>query len=107
MHRVLGIPELLDIIFGMLDQMSNAGNAQVCKRWSQIALDALWKDVHDLTRLFGILAPLRKVGTSEELVSTLLSDIIADNNSINRSSLSYLTPYTGNVSRDTVLEFDG
>ncbi|KAF8968543.1 hypothetical protein BDZ97DRAFT_1902880 [Flammula alnicola] len=48
------------MIFGFVDTTSNAVNARVCKRWSSIALDALWKDVDDLHRLFGILAPLRK-----------------------------------------------
>src|SRR6266568_4009174 len=60
MHRVLGIPELLDMIFGFIQPSSNALNARVCKRWSEIALDSLWRDVDDLHRLFGILAPLRK-----------------------------------------------
>ncbi|PPQ76084.1 hypothetical protein CVT26_004591 [Gymnopilus dilepis] len=61
-HRVLRIPELLDMIFGYLDPNSNAVNARVCRRWSDIALDTLWKEVDDLYRLFGLLAPLRVVG---------------------------------------------
>ncbi|KDR71523.1 hypothetical protein GALMADRAFT_281781 [Galerina marginata CBS 339.88] len=64
MHRVLCIPELLDMIFSFLDPASNVVNAQTCKRWSDIALDSLWKEVDDLHQLFGILAPLR---VSEEL----------------------------------------
>lgn len=59
-ERVLCIPELLDIIFGMLDRTSNATNAQVCKRWSSRALDALWREVDDLHRLFSVLAPLKR-----------------------------------------------
>jgi len=39
MERVLSTPELLDIVFGMLDQPSNATNAQVCKRWSRCAVE--------------------------------------------------------------------
>ena len=70
-HRVLRIPELLDMIFGYLDPNSNAVNARVCRRWSDIALDTLWKEVDDLYRLFGLLAPLRVVGPElrEEYVS--------------------------------------
>ncbi|KAF8151349.1 hypothetical protein B0H34DRAFT_861875 [Crassisporium funariophilum] len=64
MHRVLCIPELLDMVFTLLEPSSNAVNARVCKVWSDIALDSLWKDMADLHRLFGILAPLRK--TEEE-----------------------------------------
>jgi hypothetical protein len=65
MHRVLGIPELLDMIFSFLKSPSNAVNARVCKRWSEIALDLLWRDVDDLHRLFGTLAPLRKTARNE------------------------------------------
>ncbi|KAH9474987.1 hypothetical protein JR316_0012086 [Psilocybe cubensis] len=62
MHRVLNIPELLDMVFSFLEPPSNAVNARVCRRWSEIALDALWKDVRDLELLFGLLAPLRISG---------------------------------------------
>ncbi|KAJ3500467.1 hypothetical protein NLJ89_g9781 [Agrocybe chaxingu] len=65
MYRVLYIPELLDMIFGMLDPDSNSNNARVCRQWSEIALDSLWKDVDRLERLFGALAPLRRVGNGE------------------------------------------
>ncbi|RDB16527.1 hypothetical protein Hypma_002894 [Hypsizygus marmoreus] len=59
-HRVLDIPELLDMILRFLDDASNASNARVCKQWSEMALDILWHDVRDLHRLFGLLAPLQK-----------------------------------------------
>ena len=65
MHRVLSIPELLDMIFSFLPLPSNAVNARVCKRWSEIALDLLWRDVDDINRLFGTLAPLRKSARNE------------------------------------------
>lgn len=64
LHRVLAIPELLDMIFGYLDRKSNVANAQVCKTWSNIALDVLWKDVDNLHRLFGLLCPMKEVGKS-------------------------------------------
>ncbi|KAJ7178566.1 hypothetical protein C8R43DRAFT_973786 [Mycena crocata] len=57
--RVLDIPELLDMIFGHLDNPSNASNASVCKRWSGIALDTLWREVDNLYRLFTILTPMQ------------------------------------------------
>jgi len=66
-HRVLGIPELLDMIFRFLDDgggASNASNARVSRQWSEIALDTLWRDVNDPYRLFGLLAPLQKIGWS-------------------------------------------
>ena len=60
MHRVLRIPELLQIIFGILDLPSNRVNARVCKQWSDIALDILWREIDDIYFLFRILAPLTK-----------------------------------------------
>ncbi|KXN83439.1 hypothetical protein AN958_01453 [Leucoagaricus sp. SymC.cos] len=58
MHRVLRIPELLDTIFRSLENHDNLNNALVCRSWSEVALDALWRHVDDLHRLFGLLAPL-------------------------------------------------
>ncbi|KAF7980965.1 hypothetical protein HWV62_35756 [Athelia sp. TMB] len=58
MHRILAIPELLDIIFAHLDTPSTAACAAVCKPWSDVALNALWADVDDLQRLIAILVPL-------------------------------------------------
>ncbi|KAF8068083.1 hypothetical protein FPV67DRAFT_1669950 [Lyophyllum atratum] len=63
--RVLAISELLDIIFRFLDDASNTSNARVCKQWSELALDALWKDVRDLRRLFSLLAPLEAITVDE------------------------------------------
>lgn len=60
MHRVLTIPELLDLIFSFVDRNSNALNACVSKQWSEVALSTLWADVHDLHRLLSLLVPLRR-----------------------------------------------
>ncbi|KAJ3571457.1 hypothetical protein NP233_g3739 [Leucocoprinus birnbaumii] len=60
MHRVLGIPELLDTIFRLLDDKSNFSNALVCHAWSEIALDTLWRHVNNLHRLFNLLSPLQE-----------------------------------------------
>lgn len=57
MHTALRIPEILRMVFDFLDKTSNAGNAQVCKLWSEHALDVLWYDVVDLRRVFARLAP--------------------------------------------------
>lgn len=66
MDRVLAMPELLSMIFQFLDQGSNAANARVNKQWSDLALDVLWKEVHDLHRLFGLLAPLDSAAEATE-----------------------------------------
>lgn len=56
MHRVLAIQEILLNVFGFLGQGSNANNAQVCRQWSDIALDAAWKAVDPA--VFRSLAPM-------------------------------------------------
>ncbi|KAI0073082.1 hypothetical protein K474DRAFT_1723382 [Panus rudis PR-1116 ss-1] len=62
-HRVLDIPEILELILSQLDRKSNVQNALVCKRWSDIALNLVWRDVTDLLFLFQLLAPLEKSGS--------------------------------------------
>lgn len=59
-HRVLAIPELLDIIFSSQDRQSNINNSLVCKQWTGIALDNIWREVDNLPHLFNLLAPLQK-----------------------------------------------
>jgi len=70
MHRVLAIPELLDMVFGFMDRASNASNACVCKQWSEVSLSFLWSDVDDLYRLFGLLAPLRATTAGDSVSSS-------------------------------------
>ncbi len=56
-QRVLVIPELLELVFSFLNAQDNARNARVCKAWTQVALDMLWRGVDDLPRLLSLLAP--------------------------------------------------
>lgn len=56
--RVLEIPEILELIFSFVDERSNTANALVCKKWFDQALNLVWRDVSDLSRLFKILSPL-------------------------------------------------
>lgn len=65
MERVIGLPDLLQRIFGFLDLASNSANARVCQQWSDLALDMLWKNVDNPYVLFKILAPLGKSIVSE------------------------------------------
>ncbi|KAF9457287.1 hypothetical protein BDZ94DRAFT_1326376, partial [Collybia nuda] len=41
------------------DHPSNAANARVCKQWSEVAFDHLWKDITDIYVLFSRLSPLK------------------------------------------------
>jgi hypothetical protein len=56
--RLFSTPELIYKIFSHLSNSSNSASAQVCKAWSEIALDILWKDVVDLRHLFSQLPSL-------------------------------------------------
>src|ERR1700733_12618001 len=69
--QVLSIDELLSLIFGFMSQGCNAVNARVCKKWSVIALDRLWRKVTDISCLLSTLAPFSKSGykVSEIIVS--------------------------------------
>ncbi|OCH87176.1 hypothetical protein OBBRIDRAFT_796441 [Obba rivulosa] len=60
-HRVLGIPEIVEMIFTFMDDVDNARNACVCRRWSDIALNHLWRELYGLHQLFRLLGPLRAV----------------------------------------------
>ncbi|KAH9940136.1 uncharacterized protein BXZ73DRAFT_43088, partial [Epithele typhae] len=63
-RRVLAIPELLELVFVHLEDADNAMNALVCKAWSEVALDLLWREVDDLEQAFSLLAPI--VSSPEE-----------------------------------------
>ncbi|KAI0350798.1 hypothetical protein OH77DRAFT_1488555 [Trametes cingulata] len=57
-QRVLAIPEILELVFSFLEAKDHARCVCVCKIWSEVALDTLWRDVDDLRRLFSVLAPI-------------------------------------------------
>ena len=59
-HRVLAIPELLQIIFSFGTRASNVSNALVCRGWREPALDNVWREVDDLYYLLQLLAPFRR-----------------------------------------------
>ncbi|KAG0698783.1 hypothetical protein DFH29DRAFT_939829 [Suillus ampliporus] len=61
-HRVLFIPELLDIILSFMDGDDHIINACVCKQWSEIALDFIWREVDNLPRLLTLLRPYKTKG---------------------------------------------
>ena len=57
--RIVFIPELLHIIFGFLSKKHNVSNACVCKLWSEIALDTIWREMCNLVYLFKALKPMQ------------------------------------------------
>ncbi|KAH8101062.1 hypothetical protein DFH11DRAFT_1751534 [Phellopilus nigrolimitatus] len=58
MDRALSMPELLGTIFLFSDQSSQARCARVCRLWSPIALETLWKVVYSMKDLFSLISPL-------------------------------------------------
>ncbi|KIJ12828.1 hypothetical protein PAXINDRAFT_82284 [Paxillus involutus ATCC 200175] len=73
-QRVFFIPELVDIIFNFLDRKTNVTNALVCKQWSRIASDVIWKEVDNLIQLFSHLKPIRQVAHQGEKVFEAMPD---------------------------------
>ena len=61
-QRFFSIREILEVVFDSLEPHSNATNAQVCKFWSEIALDLLWKHVDKFHHLINILGSTRTAG---------------------------------------------
>ncbi|KAJ8585696.1 hypothetical protein M405DRAFT_883697 [Rhizopogon salebrosus TDB-379] len=59
-HTVSLIPELLEKILNFMNRDHNVTNACVCKQWSEIALDIVWREVKSLPRLLGLLRPYEK-----------------------------------------------
>ncbi|THH01643.1 hypothetical protein EW145_g6874 [Phellinidium pouzarii] len=58
-ERVFYVPELLRSILSFADAHSQSRCARVCKKWSNIALDVLWRELRSPTPLISLLSPLR------------------------------------------------
>lgn len=63
-HAALLIPELLQNIFSFVDRNDNVSNACVCKQWSEIALDLVWREVENIPQFLTLLRPRRIHGLS-------------------------------------------
>ncbi|KAG8948068.1 hypothetical protein FRC04_010110 [Tulasnella sp. 424] len=59
-HRVVGLPELLSIIFSSLEAADLARAARVCQLWSSVALDRLWECIPDIDRLINVYSRLKR-----------------------------------------------
>lgn len=59
-HGVVGLPELLTVIFSSLGQADLARAARVCQLWSPIALDFLWEGICNLDCLINAYSPKKK-----------------------------------------------
>ncbi|KAG8978826.1 hypothetical protein FRB90_008323, partial [Tulasnella sp. 427] len=55
--KALSIPELLSTVFSFCEKAKLATYAGVCKIWSEIALDDLWKDLATARPLFNLVLP--------------------------------------------------
>jgi hypothetical protein len=63
-HRVLAIPEILEVIFSFGTRASNVSYALVCRGWRELALDNVWREVDDIYYLLQLLTPLKWTYTS-------------------------------------------
>ncbi|KAG9045732.1 hypothetical protein FS837_005754 [Tulasnella sp. UAMH 9824] len=54
-EAALSIPEVLSVIFSYASPETQAACAGVCKKWSPVALDELWRDLEDIYPLLKLL----------------------------------------------------
>ncbi|KAF5343570.1 hypothetical protein D9758_012975 [Tetrapyrgos nigripes] len=59
-HTLFQVVELLRSILEHLQRPDQISCAQVCKYWSEVALDVLWYTVHDFPAFANLLAPVKK-----------------------------------------------
>ncbi|KAG8924040.1 hypothetical protein FRC00_005570 [Tulasnella sp. 408] len=64
--RALRIPEVLLDIFSVSTDSTRAAAARVCRSWSTLALDVLWRDMQSPIPLLQILSPLQPKQTPEQ-----------------------------------------
>ena len=58
MHHALAMADILIRIFSYTHQKDAARSARVCKLWSDVALDRLWRHVVHISHLFELLSPI-------------------------------------------------
>jgi len=63
-HTALLTPELLKNIFSFVGRNDNVNHACVCKQWSEIALDLVWRKVENILQLLTLLRPCQRNGIS-------------------------------------------
>ncbi|KAG8911945.1 hypothetical protein FRC01_005385 [Tulasnella sp. 417] len=64
--RALRIPEVLLEIFVASTDSTRAAAARVCRTWSTLALDVLWRDMESPIPLLQVLSPLQPKQTPEQ-----------------------------------------
>ncbi|KAJ6622858.1 hypothetical protein B0H10DRAFT_2011722 [Mycena sp. CBHHK59/15] len=59
MHHIFFVLEILETILELADKQTQARCAQVCRRWSDVALNLLWAEISTVRDLFSILSPYK------------------------------------------------
>ena len=77
MHRVLGIPEVLALIFTQSAITSLASGVRVNRIWFTIAIETLWKQMTEHRMLNSLLDQL---GTRSTRIASLVSTVPLLNN---------------------------
>jgi hypothetical protein len=79
-ERVVNVPELLSFVISFLDKHDILQCALVCKSWSTVALDVLWRTMNSATDLLGLLGPMScdatPTGPGETVRHTSYSEIL-------------------------------
>ncbi|KZT64519.1 hypothetical protein DAEQUDRAFT_698593 [Daedalea quercina L-15889] len=91
------VSELVMIILSFIDIRSLARSARVCRRWKEIALDLLWREVDDLHRLMSKLCPFGKPMRKMAGGRTLLS--YKYKRRISKQDWERFSPYANRVRR--------
>lgn len=54
-ETALSTPEILSLIFAKAPRQTQAACALVCKKWSEISLNELWRDLEDIIPLLRLV----------------------------------------------------
>ncbi len=69
MHPILRTPEIVLIILSSLPAADAIHAASVCRLWSDLAADSIWRTLPSLAPLLNILAPMEYEADKAQWVS--------------------------------------
>ncbi|KAG8934812.1 hypothetical protein FRC01_000080 [Tulasnella sp. 417] len=71
----LKIPEILIRVLELADSRGRVAAACVCRRWSELALDLIWRDLKELAPYFNLLFLLKNIDESHLSAAEMLERI--------------------------------
>lgn len=104
--HVLGIPEVLERIFGFCSRAQNTCNARVRRSWRYLALSHVWKNIDSIKPFFQMLAPFKRKVKNDTLTVVrainISSPILLFNHCTFSSSLATYIRLAGTKSKSTL-----